>query len=119
MGVRRTSGEFHVSTQIVGAALAVQASPARAGRFDSDGRARLEAMYGGADGVHGAGGLVAHGQGLVSRDVVAVDAAMVPEVHVATTHADVGNADYDAGGIGWLDERGDRMVFDFGGPRPV
>ena len=58
---------------------------------------------------------MAHRQGPVGRHVVAVDAAMVPEVHVAAAHTDVRDADYDVGGIGRLVERGERMVLDFGG----
>ena len=53
------------------------------------------------------------------RDVIAVDAAVVPEVHVAATDADVGDADDDVGRIGGVVEGGERVVLDFSGAGPV
>lgn len=119
MGIGRTRGKLHSRTQIVGAALTVAAAPARAARLNGHRRAGLEAVDGGADGVHGAGGFVAHGQGLGVRDVDAVDAAVVPEMHVAAADANVADADDDVGRIGGVVEGGERVVLDFGRARPV
>lgn len=119
MGIRRTSSKLHVRAQVIGAALAVCAGPTRIGGFNGHRHAGLEGLYSGSDGVHSGRGFVAHGQGVGSRDVFAVNAAILPEVHVAAADADVGDADYDVSGICGSVEGWDRVVLDFGVSSPI
>lgn len=104
---------------MVSAALAVCTGPARVGGFHGHRHAGLEAAYCGSDSVHSGRGFVAHDQALRSRDVLAVNAAMVPEVHIAATDADVCDAHYDVVGVYGFGEDRNRVVFNFGIARSV
>ena len=91
---RWTRSELHAGAEVVLSFFAASAGSAGEAGFDGDVVVGLEMGYSGADGVDRARRFVAEDQGLGRGDIVAVDAAVVPEVDVAAADANVLDADY-------------------------